>query len=191
MKKCNIDFSHCPMIEGIGCPTSTALLSLSSGSRTIVHHNPCLPELTSENFEQLHLKDYSWIHFEGRNFDRVSSMMQFVENYNNRLNYRKEIHNKEVQLDQMPITISVELERPREELLDLLPYVDVAFISKDFAQNRGYSDTSETLKNISKDAKSGYGCDRQRYLWITRMLLTRHQFYVFPFQSNSNLCLGR
>lgn len=85
----------------------------------------------------------------------------------------------------------MELERPREELLDLLPYVDVAFISKDFAQNRGYSDTSETLKNISKDAKSGYGCDRQRYLWITRMLLTRHQFYVFPFQSNSNLCLGR
>ncbi|XP_076634110.1 ketohexokinase [Colletes latitarsis] len=155
MRKYNICFSHCPMVEGIGCPTSTVILSLSSGSRTILHHNPSLPELTLKDFEQLHLQDYSWIHFEGRNLVEVLSMMQYVENYNNTLNYSQGFSNKETDWSQIPITVSVELERPQQELLDLLPYVDVAFISKDFAQSRGYDNMSETLKNISEDAKSG------------------------------------
>ncbi|XP_053998628.1 ketohexokinase-like [Hylaeus anthracinus] len=155
MRKYNINFSHCPMVEGVGCPTSTVTLSLSSGSRTILHHNPCLPELTLKNFEQLHLQDYSWIHFEGRNLDQVLAMLQYVENYNNTLNYHENSSTKETDWRQIPITVSIELERPKQELLDLLPYVDVAFISKDFAQSRGYDNMSETLKNISEDAKSG------------------------------------
>lgn len=155
MKKYGIDFSHCPMVENIGCPTSTVTLSLSSGSRTILHHNPNLPELTLNNFERLHLGDYSWIHFEGRNLNEVLSMMQCVENYNSMLNYSQDTNSKETDIAQVPITISVELERPKQELLDLLPYVDVAFISKEFAQSRGYDNMSETLKNISEDAKSG------------------------------------
>lgn len=153
MQKYNIDFSHCPMIKKIGCPISTIILSLSSGSRTIVHHNPNLPELTLKNFEQLHLEDYSWIHFEGRNLNEVLSMMQCVENYNNMLNYSQD--NKEIDTNQAPITISVELETPKQELLDLLPYVDLVFIAKDFAQSRGYENMSETLKNIGEEAKSG------------------------------------
>ncbi|XP_003490459.1 ketohexokinase [Bombus impatiens] len=155
MRSYNIDFSHCPMIEGIGCPISTVMLSLSSGSRTILHHNPNLPELTLKNFEQLHLEDYSWIHFEGRNLNEVLSMMQCVENYNNMLNYSEDSNSKEIASSQVPITVSVELETPKQELLDLLPYVDVAFISKDFAQSRGHDNMSETLKDISGDAKSG------------------------------------
>ncbi|KZC06949.1 PREDICTED: ketohexokinase-like [Dufourea novaeangliae] len=155
MRKHHIDFSHCPMVQGIGCPTSTVILSLSNGSRTILHHNPCMPELTLKDFEQLHLQDYSWIHFEGRNLNEVLSMMQCVENYNNMLSYSQDSTDKELDYSQMPITVSVELERPEQELLDLLPYVDVAFISKDFAQSRGYDNMSETLKNISEDAKSG------------------------------------
>nr|XP_034175415.1 ketohexokinase-like [Osmia lignaria] len=155
MRKHNIDFSHCPIVENNGCPTSIVILSLSSGSRTILHHNQNLPELTLKNFEQLHLEDYNWIHFEGRNLNEVLSMMQCVENYNNMLNYSQDSNNKEAGISQIPITISVELECPKQELLDLLPYVDVAFISKDFARSRGYDNMSETLKNISEDAKSG------------------------------------
>ncbi|CAK9798799.1 Khk [Anthophora quadrimaculata] len=141
--------------ENIGCPTSTVILSLSSGSRTILHHNPNLPELTLKNFEQLHLGNYSWIHFEGRNLSEVLSMMQCVENYNSMLHHSQDTDSKGMDISQVPITISVELERPKQELLDLLPYVDVAFISKEFAQSRGYDNMSETLKNISEDAKSG------------------------------------
>lgn len=155
MKKYNIDFSHCPMVQGIGCPMSTVILSQSTGSRTILHHNPCMPELTLKNFEQLHLQDYCWIHFEGRNLAEVLSMLQCIENYNDMLSCFQDSTDKEKDWNLVPITVSVELESPRQELLDLLPYVDVVFISKDFAQSRGYDNMSETLKNISDDAKSG------------------------------------
>ncbi|XP_078046266.1 ketohexokinase isoform X1 [Augochlora pura] len=155
MKKYNIDFSHCPMVQGIGCPTSTVILSQSTGSRTILHHNPSMPELVLKNFEQLRLQDYSWIHFEGRNLNEVLSMMQCVENYNNMLSYSQDSTDKEGAWSQMPITVSVELENPKSELLDLLAYVDVAFISKDFAQSRGHDNMSDTLKHVANDAKSG------------------------------------
>lgn len=154
MKKYGIDFSHCPTVEGIGCPTSTVIISSSSGSRTILHHNPNLPELTLTDFERLHLQNYSWIHFEGRNLAEVLSMIQYVESYNSRLDCVDSGNEKGTQ-HHMPITISVELEMPKPELLDLLPYADVAFISKEFAQSRGYDNMSETLKHISDDAKSG------------------------------------
>lgn len=55
----------------------------------------------------------------------------------------------------MPITISMELESPRSgpRLLDLLPYVDVAFVAKDFAKNLGFSNMNEVIHNIGQDAK--------------------------------------
>ncbi|KAG7207724.1 hypothetical protein KM043_009340 [Ampulex compressa] len=154
MRKYNIDFSHCPMVREIGCPTSTVILSLNSGSRTIIHHNPNLPELTLTNFQDLNLEEYSWIHFEGRNLSDVLSMMQYIESYNDSLNCTVQ-NSENTATFRMPITISVELERPKPELLDLLPYADVAFISKEFAQSRGYDNMSETLRNISEGSKSG------------------------------------
>ncbi|XP_008553210.1 ketohexokinase-like [Microplitis demolitor] len=148
MIKYSIDFDHCPIIERIGCPISTVILSLQTGSRTILHHNPNLPELTIEDFEKLNLDNYSWIHFEGRNIPRVLGMMQLIENYNKKL---KLIKSKNL----LSITVSVELEKNNVELLDLLAYADVAFISKDFACSRGYSNMTETIKNIARDVKSG------------------------------------
>lgn len=79
-------------------------------------------------------------------------MMQHVESYNNLL-LSKPDQNKEKTV--MPITISVELERPKPELLDLLPYADVAFIAKDFANSRDLDNMSDTLRNISEEAKTG------------------------------------
>ncbi|KAK2580541.1 hypothetical protein KPH14_007675 [Odynerus spinipes] len=155
MKKYNIDFSHCPEVKGIGCPMSTVILSLSSGSRTILHHNPNLPELTLQDFMQLKLQNYSWIHFEGRNITEVLSMMQHVESYNTSIRLLEKQNAENNSVRNMNITVSVELENPKSELLDLLPYADIAFISKDFAQSRGYDNMSETLKNISAEAKSG------------------------------------
>lgn len=81
-------------------------------------------------------------------------MMQYIENYNRTLN-EKESERTEKTTHRFPITISVELEKVRPELLDLLPYADVAFVSKDFARSRGYVNMSETLKSISQDAKTG------------------------------------
>lgn len=65
MRKHKIDFSHCPlMMEDAGCPTSIVILSMSTGSRTIIHHNQNHAEITLQDFEKLNLEDYSWVHFE-------------------------------------------------------------------------------------------------------------------------------
>ena len=89
----------------------------------------------------------------------VVLMMQHIENHNKSLlqKEREEANDSlENNLNQrLPITISVELEKMKPELLDLLPYADIAFVSKDFAKSRGYVNMSETLKNISQDAKTG------------------------------------
>lgn len=55
----------------------------------------------------------------------------------------------------MPITISVELENPRSDprLLDLLSYIDVAFIAKEFAKNLGFNNMKEVIGNIGQDIK--------------------------------------
>lgn len=148
MKKYNINYSHCPQLKESGCPISTVILSLNSGTRTILHHNPNLPELSFDDFKKINFDDYSWIHFEGRNILNVLTMMQYIEDYNKScLTYENFGCSK--------ITISVELEKPNSELLDLLPYADVVFLSKDFAQSRGCNNMSETLKSISRDVKSG------------------------------------
>ncbi|KAL6436707.1 hypothetical protein ACFW04_004858 [Cataglyphis niger] len=148
--KYKIDYSHCPMIKGTGCPTATIILSLNTGTRTIVYHNQNLPELTVKNFEQLNLAEYSWVHFEGRNIDEMLLMIQYIENYNNSLNDTNNYDKK-----CMPITISVELESPRSgpRLLDLLSYTDVAFIAKDFAKNQGFNDMKEVIHIIGQDAR--------------------------------------
>ncbi|XP_011055777.1 PREDICTED: ketohexokinase-like isoform X2 [Acromyrmex echinatior] len=152
LRKYKIDYSHCPMINGIGCPVSSIILSLDTGSRTIVYHN-CLPELTLKNFEQLNLEEYSWIHFEGRHIDVVLLMIQHIDNYNNSLNC-------DLTKNRMPITISVELESSRSGsgLLNLLSYVDVAFIAKEFAEYLGFSNMNEAIHNIGQDSKGTIVC---------------------------------
>ncbi|CAL1687952.1 unnamed protein product [Lasius platythorax] len=144
--KYKIDYSHCPMIKGISCPIATIILSLNTGTRTIVYHNQNLPELTVKNFEQLNLAEYSWVHFEGRNIDEMLLMIQRIENYNESLNGSK---------NHMPITISVELENPRSgpRLLDLLSHTDVTFVAKDFAKKQGFNDMKEVIHTIGQDVR--------------------------------------
>lgn len=73
-------------------------------------------------------------------------MMEFVEHWSS-------IYNKDS--PDKAITISLDLEKPRSTLLDLLPYADVIFVGKDFAKSRNCTNMSETLKNIAKDTKPG------------------------------------
>lgn len=77
-------------------------------------------------------------------------MIQHIENYNNSLHGTHDRSKK-----YMPITISMELENPRSNLrlLDLLSYVDVAFIAKDFAKNQGFNNMMEVIHTIGQDAK--------------------------------------
>jgi len=77
-------------------------------------------------------------------------MIQHIVNYNNSLNHtcNRAIKNR------MPITISVELSpRSGSRLLDLLPYVDIAFVAKEFAKTLGFSNMNEAIRNIGQDVE--------------------------------------
>ncbi|XP_032678939.1 ketohexokinase-like [Odontomachus brunneus] len=153
LHKYKINYRHCPIMPlNFSCPISTVILSLSTGSRTIIYHRASnFPELTFKDFEALDLEEYSWIHFEGRNLDQVLAMIRRVKNYNDLLN---DTHDRDIKNRDSPIMISVELERPSPELLDLLPHADVVFVSKDFAKNQGVESMSEMLNNIGPNVKS-------------------------------------
>ena len=64
MSEHNIDFSHCPIKHNTTCPTTSILINSKNLSRTMWNFNPDLPELTIQDFKELNLDDYSWIHFE-------------------------------------------------------------------------------------------------------------------------------
>lgn len=77
-------------------------------------------------------------------------MIQHIKNYSNSLNTRDRVTK-----NRMPITISVELESSRSgfRLLELLPYVDVVFVAKEFAKNLGFNNMNEVIHNIGQDSK--------------------------------------
>ena len=127
-----------------GTPTSSVILSLRTGSRTIIHARNNLPELKVEDFEKLNLSDYSWIHFEGRrNEEAIVQMIEIIEKFNTMKSFTNQVK------------VSVELERPRESLLQLLQKGDVVFISKDFARFRGFSSSAVAVKSLHSQLKSG------------------------------------
>lgn len=59
-----ISTRNCVAQDDAEIPMSSVVLSLSSGSRTIVHSNPNLRELTVADFRKCNLNEYQWIHFE-------------------------------------------------------------------------------------------------------------------------------
>lgn len=144
MEERKIRYDKCVCHTNCGTPTSSVILSLRTGSRTIVHARNNLPELKVADFEKLNLSDYRWIHFEGRrNEEAIVQMIEIIDKFNT----MKSCTNQ--------VKVSVELERPRESLLQLLQKADVVFISKDFARFRGFSSSAMTVKSLHSRFKSG------------------------------------
>ncbi|KAI6222747.1 PfkB domain-containing protein [Aphelenchoides besseyi] len=112
-------------------PISTVIVNEVTGTRTILHFRGNLPELTVDEFaaEFPKLSEFSWIHFEGRNFDEVLRMIEYCRE----------------KRDPTKTKLSVELEkvRPFPWYEKMAPLVDVLFVSKDFAKHLGFS-TMET-----------------------------------------------
>jgi len=63
-KTYNVCIDNCVYYEDSDTPTSVVIISQTNGSRTIIHSNRNLPELTLDDFKKLDLSQYSWIHFE-------------------------------------------------------------------------------------------------------------------------------
>ena len=132
-----IEHGNCVYHDNCGFPTSCAIISQKSGSRTIIHSRNNLPELNVADFQKLDLKYYGWIHFEGRNnVDEILKMSELVRSYNTLVSQDKRI------------IISVEIERQRKEHLKLLSIGDVVFLSKDFAKFCGYKSAEDAVKDF-------------------------------------------
>ncbi|XP_069746862.1 ketohexokinase isoform X5 [Narcine bancroftii] len=83
------------------------------------------------------------VDFLGRNATEQVAMIQQVEEYNANVP------------SEQRITISVEIEKTREELYQLFGHGDVVFVSKDIARHFGFNSASKAVKGLYSRVKPG------------------------------------
>ncbi|MEW6646052.1 MAG: PfkB family carbohydrate kinase [Pseudomonadota bacterium] len=114
-----IDTSAVELLPRGKVPTSYITLSQRSGSRTIVHYRD-LPEYSFEHFRAIDLTRFDWVHFEGRNVEVTQRMLERV----------KKLHPE--------LPCSLEVEKPRAGIEQLLPYPDLLLFSRVYARACGF-----------------------------------------------------
>ncbi|XP_031212134.1 ketohexokinase isoform X2 [Mastomys coucha] len=113
------------------------------GSLAPGHVAENLPDVSAKDFEKVDLTRFKWIHIEGRNASEQVKMLQRIEE-----------HNAKQPLPQK-IRVSVEIEKPREELFQLFSYGEVVFVSKDVAKHLGFQSAVEALRGLYSRVKKG------------------------------------
>uniref|UniRef100_A0A3Q3X427 Carbohydrate kinase PfkB domain-containing protein n=1 Tax=Mola mola TaxID=94237 RepID=A0A3Q3X427_MOLML len=129
--------NSCTVLSLLGAPCAF-MGSLSAGP---VAEN--LPDVTVEDFSKVDLRQFKWIHWEGRNADEQVKMIEQVVAYNSRVPQPQRI------------TVSVEIEKTREPLYQLFLHGDVVFVSKDVARHFGYPTAEAALKGLYSRVKQG------------------------------------
>ncbi|XP_060042701.1 ketohexokinase isoform X2 [Erinaceus europaeus] len=124
-------------------PCSCCIVNNSNGSRTIVLYDTNLPDVSAADFEKVDLTRFKWIHIEGRNASEQVKMLQRIEQHNARQPLAQRIR------------VSVEVEKPREEMFQLFGYGDVVFVSKDVAKHLGFRSAVEALKGLYSRVRKG------------------------------------
>ncbi|XP_020344008.1 ketohexokinase isoform X3 [Oncorhynchus tshawytscha] len=142
-QKYQIDISLLSEHPHSSFPTSMIISNVTTGTRTILHMNRNLPDVSAADFSKVDLSQYKWIHWEGRNAEEQVKMIQQVELSNNTLP------------QQHRITVSVEIEKTREPLYQLFHYGDVVFVSKDVAMHFGFHSAASALKGLYHRVKKG------------------------------------
>ncbi|QQZ30634.1 carbohydrate kinase [Thiothrix subterranea] len=115
-------------------PVSYITLNQQNGSRTIVHHRD-LVELAAADFCRIPVSHYDWLHFEGRNVAELAAMLAYA---------RDNIFDQPV---------SLEIEKVRDGLEDLIPQVDLVMFPRAYAQAHGFQDAESFLRD--RQAKHG------------------------------------
>ncbi len=115
----SIGTSQCSSEKDSITPISSIWLNTSNGSRTICHYRD-LPELSLQQLTLIQAEAYQWIHFEGRNIPVLLDYLPVLQN-------------------RYGVPISLEIEKPREHIEKLLPYVNVVIVSDDYLRQRQIS----------------------------------------------------
>ncbi|XP_061417986.1 ketohexokinase isoform X2 [Lethenteron reissneri] len=125
-------------------PSSVVIANRRTGSRTILHSNRDLPEISADDFSKVDLGPFRWIHWEGRNGDEQVRMIARVNEMNGRRDPGE------------AITVSVEIEKPEKlDTHQLMGHGDVVFISKDFAKHAGYDSAEAAVRGLYGRVKRG------------------------------------
>jgi len=124
-----IGTSLCPTQSNSSTPTSYITLNRENGSRTIVHYRN-LDELDAAHFTQLDLSSFDWLHFEARNCLQLLKMLKHCRTYNK--------------------PVSIELEKPRDAIDEIISEATVLLISKPFANFYGFNNAIDCLDYYSK-----------------------------------------
>ncbi len=170
LKHYQIDYSHCQWLNQGKMPTSYITLSEASGSRSIVHYRDC-PELSFSHFSQLDLAAYDWLHFEGRNIDELSQMLQWVK-----LNYPA-------------LRCSLEVEKPRTGIESLFDLADVLMFSRPYAQSQGYQAAADFLDSLRSEALMSCSWGEQG-AWLKHQGIVLHSPAFPPAQLKDTLGAG-
>lgn len=117
-------------------PTSYICLNIRNGSRSIVHYRD-LPEYAFEDFMQLDLSDYHWLHFEGRNVAESYRMLRHARARNPRAR------------------ISLEAEKTRQELDSLFPFAELLLCSREYAKQTGHHRPEELFAELRRRGAGG------------------------------------
>ena len=73
--KYQINYDYSKFLNQGKVPTSYITLSQKTASRTITHYRD-LAEFSFQSFDTIDLKEFDWLHFEGRNIKQTKKMMQ-------------------------------------------------------------------------------------------------------------------
>ncbi|XP_005400512.1 PREDICTED: ketohexokinase isoform X5 [Chinchilla lanigera] len=143
LRRYSVDLRYAVFQTTGSIPTSAVIISEATGSRTILHAYRNLPDVSAEDFEKVDLTRFKWIHIEGRNASEQVKMLQRIEQHNAKLPPEQQIR------------VSVEIEKPREELFQLFGYGEVVFVSKDLARHLGFQSAAEALRGLYGRVRKG------------------------------------
>lgn len=129
LNRYQINTQFCPRLNEGKMPTSYITLNRQNGSRTIVHHRDC-PELSFAAFQQIDLSLFDWLHFEGRNISELEKILKHC---------RQKAPN---------LPISLEIEKPREDIESLFDWADWLFLSSQYAKARGFQSAEDMLASL-------------------------------------------
>ncbi|XP_023085806.1 ketohexokinase isoform X1 [Piliocolobus tephrosceles] len=143
LRRYSVDLRYTVFQTTGSVPIATVIINEASGSRTILYYDRTLPDVSATDFEKVDLTQFKWIHIEGRNASEQVKMLQRIDTHNTR------------QPPEQKIRVSVEVEKPREELFQLFGYGDVVFVSKDVAKHLGFQSAEEALRGLYGRVRKG------------------------------------
>ncbi|XP_012330906.1 ketohexokinase isoform X2 [Aotus nancymaae] len=143
LRRYSVDLRYVVFQTTGSVPIATVIINEASGSRTILYYDRSLPDVSAKDFEKVDLTRFKWIHIEGRNASEQVKMLQRIDMHNAR------------QPPEQKIWVSVEVEKPHEELFHLFGYGDVVFVSKDVAKHLGFRSAGEALRGLYGRVRKG------------------------------------